>query len=190
MAKKDKAGLIVERVALEQLKEFPGNPMRHEERNLDAIRRSLVRFGQVDPLVVRRSTNEVLSGNGRIRVMRDLGWDSCDVVFVEVADDNAAKALVVSLNKTGLLAEFDYEALSAILRDLQTGGFDLLDTGFADFEIEPLLHGLDVKQSAEVHGDFSQIRYQIVVQCHSEQEQLELLNRFTVEGIECRALIS
>ena len=41
-----------ESVALETLSEDPSNPRAHSERNLDAIKASLERFGQQKPIVV------------------------------------------------------------------------------------------------------------------------------------------
>jgi ParB-like chromosome segregation protein Spo0J len=49
------------------------NARQHNERNLEAIKGSLARFAQVEPLVVQKSTGRVIGGNGRLVAMRALG---------------------------------------------------------------------------------------------------------------------
>lgn len=141
MAKKLKAGLVVERVPLDTINEAEVNPNKHPERNIAAIRTSLEQFGQVEPLVVRLANREVIGGNGRLQTMREMGWTEADVVFVDV-DDTQAKAMGLALNRTGQLAEWDFEELSGLMRDLQDSGVNLNDLGWADFEVEPLLRAV------------------------------------------------
>jgi len=136
--KKQNAGMNIVRVPLDQLVEPTHNPRVHLDRNKEAIRRSLEKFGQVEPLVVRQENNEVIGGNGRVTVMREMGWTAADVVFLDI-DEPTAIALGLALNKTSDLAEYDYQALGDVFRSLQEVGCDLADTGWADFEIEPLL---------------------------------------------------
>ena len=128
------AKLDTQTFKLSDLTEAPVNPMIHLERNLDAIRRSLLRFEQVSPLVIRAANSEVIAGNARLRVMRELGWEECECVVLDI-DEREAKALAVAMNKTGQLAEWDMQVTTDILRDLQAVDFDLLDTGFDVGEI-------------------------------------------------------
>ena len=58
--------LSIRRVSLSELVPDPANARAHNERNLDAIRASLARFGQAEPLVVQRSTRRVIGGHGRL----------------------------------------------------------------------------------------------------------------------------
>jgi hypothetical protein len=125
-------------VPLSDLQEAEVNPRIHAKRNLETIRSSLLTFGQVEPLVVRKANMEVIGGNGRLQVMRELGWIAADCVILDV-DENTAKTLGLALNKTGDLAEYDFQVLGGVLRDLKEAGIDLDDTGWADFEVEPLL---------------------------------------------------
>lgn len=134
----DTAKLKTQVVRLAELHEAAVNPRLHEDRNLDAIRRSLQRFGQVEPLLVRKANKEVIGGNGRLRVMRELGWKTVEVVLLDV-DEPTARALGVALNRSGELAEWDFQMLSDLMRELQGQEIDLTDLGWADYEIEPLL---------------------------------------------------
>lgn len=59
----------IERVPIATLHHDPANVRRHPEKNLDAIKASLARFGQQKPIVVS-SDNVVVAGNGTLAAER------------------------------------------------------------------------------------------------------------------------
>ena len=133
-------GLTIRRVALASLHQDPANARTHDARNLEAIRASLSRFGQAEPLVVRKKSGLVIGGNGRLEAMRSLGWDHCDVVELDV-DDLQATALGIALNRTAELAGWDDEVLARLSQSLREAGA-LEGTGFDDAEVDAMLAGL------------------------------------------------
>ena len=131
------ASLTIRRLPLSALQPDPSNPRSHDERNLDAIRASLQRFGQVDPLVVQKRTRRVIGGHGRLQAMKALGWTEADVVEVDL-DDVQATALNIALNRTGDLSSFDLPVLGKLLVSLKDAdAFDGL--GFTEKELGTLL---------------------------------------------------
>lgn len=123
------------KVAIADLIEDPKNARTHGERNLAAIRASLERFGQVEPLVVREGTNVVLGGNGRLSVMRALGWEQVTVVYFSGSDQEAC-ALALALNRTAELADWDTDMLAGALVSLDDSA--LGDLGWTDVELSKL----------------------------------------------------
>jgi DNA modification methylase len=137
------SGLIIKRVAIDALHPDPANARKHDERNLDAIRASLLRFGQREPIVVQARTQRVIGGHGRLTAMRGLGLTHCDVVEFD-CDDLQATALAIALNRTSELAEWDAPALTALLESLRAE--NALDgVGFSPAEIDDLIAGLDIE---------------------------------------------
>jgi DNA modification methylase len=110
-------------VPLASLHEDPANARKHGSKNLDAIRGSLLEFGQVEPLVIQKSTRKVIGGNGRLGVMRQLGWTHAKV-FEFDCDNAQATALGIALNRTAELAEWDQEALDKLLATVQVNDAD------------------------------------------------------------------
>lgn len=135
------AGLVIKRVAIDSLHPDPANARSHDERNLDAIRASLLRFGQREPLIVQAGTGRVIGGHGRLEAMKALGWTHCDVIEFE-CNDLEATSLAIALNRAGELAGWDAPALGALLESLRAE--NALDgVGFTTAEIDELLADLD-----------------------------------------------
>jgi DNA modification methylase len=128
--------LSIRRVPLAELHLDPANARSHPERNLDAIRASLARFGQAEPLVVQKRSQRVIGGNGRVVAMRALGWTHADVVELDL-DDLQATSLAIALNRTSELATWDLPTLSRLLDGLKAD--DSLDgVGFDPKEIDEI----------------------------------------------------
>jgi ParB-like chromosome segregation protein Spo0J len=133
--------LKVLHVAVDSLVEDESNTRKHNKRNLAAIKGSLEQFGQVEPLVVQKSTRMVIGGHGRLATLKEMGVKKVAIVEVDV-DDEKAKALSVALNRTGDLAGWDEAALSTALSELQTAGFDLSTIGFDEADLAKRFEGM------------------------------------------------
>ena len=116
----------------------PANVRKHPTRNLEAIRGSLAKFGQRKPIVVQKEGMVVRAGNGTLEAAKALGWEHIAALVVD-ENDVQATAFAIADNRTGELAEWDYQELGVQLEALQNEGFDLGELGWADFEVGPLL---------------------------------------------------
>jgi len=139
----------VEMIPLDALHQDPSNVRTHGELNMEAIRGSLARFGQVEPLVVQEKTGRVIGGNGRLEAMKQLGWEDCEVVRLDL-DDVQATALSIALNRTANLADWDEPALAAMLEVLREE--DALDgVGYTEDDLDELVQQL--RDQEEVDKD-------------------------------------
>lgn len=124
-------------MAVADLRVDPKNVRKHPERNIAAIVASIQDHGQVEPILIQTKTHRVIAGHGRLEALLRLGHKTAQVVEL-ACDAKTAKILGIRLNKTAELGEWDFQGLSEILSSLNIE--DQLRTGFADFEIEPLLN--------------------------------------------------
>ena len=127
----------IDMVNLADLVLDPRNAREHDRRNIDEIKRSLQAFGQHAPLVVQRSTNRVLIGNGRLQAMRELGWTEAAVFFVD-DDDQTAIRRALTDNRTSDLSTWNDDVLRELLDEI--GAIDV--PGWSQDEIDELL-GVD-----------------------------------------------
>ena len=143
--------LTLSTVALADLRPDPANPRTHDARNLAAIAASLREHGQVEPLLVQKSTMMVIGGNGRAEAMRTLGWTLARVALLDVSDTEARK-LSIALNRTGELAGWDEAVLARHLADLSSleGAFDVDALGFSTAEMDALVAAYVAEPMQEV----------------------------------------
>jgi DNA modification methylase len=143
--------LSIRRVPLASLHLDGSNARQHPAENLTAIKASLARFGQAEPLVVHKPTSRVIGGNGRLVAMREMGWTEADVVELEISETQAT-ALGIALNRTGESAEWDLPALGKLLESLQAEGA-LDGVGFNDAELQELLDNLAGQADLDIAQD-------------------------------------
>ena len=90
----------VTELPLERLIDAPWNPNQISPAMLLRLKQSIRRYGFVENLVVRKSTDcyyEVLGGNQRLKVLKELGHSSVSCVVVDL-DDAQARLLAQALN--------------------------------------------------------------------------------------------
>lgn len=186
-------------VPIDTLHFDPANAVTHDEANLDGIRGSLAVYGQVKPIVVRRANNVVIAGNGTLAAALSLGWTHLAAVFVEM-DGATAAGYAIADNRTSDLHTWDKEALDKLLREVSTGNDERLDAMLSELAKEKKLVPDDENEGsngtnddaadAAEDADTADQQLQLLVICQSAEQQAELLERFTSEGLECRALSS
>lgn len=130
--------LTIRTVKLSVLKASEHNARTHDSRNIAAIRASLERFGQVEPLVVQEGTNEIIGGNGRLEAMLAMGWGSAKVVYVDLSNEEQV-ALAAALNRTAELAGWDETLLYQQLSELSSIGIPVEDLGWTEQEFQSFI---------------------------------------------------
>ncbi len=131
--------LELNEVEVDSLKEYPDNP---RQGDILKISESLNQHGQYRPLTVNKRDNTILTGNHTWKAMKQLGWETCIVTYVDV-DDLQAKKIVLVDNRLGDIAGYDDELLSKMLQEIVDSG-DYLGTGFNANEIDELLQDMEV----------------------------------------------
>ena len=105
------------------VKPHPNNP---RVGDLKKIKKSIEINGFISPIIVHKSTNQVLAGNHRRMAAIELGKELIPAIIVDV-DDKTASAYMLADNKAGDGATYDEKALATFLGDLtSTYGDDAL----------------------------------------------------------------
>ena len=134
----------------------PANARKHDKRNIEAIKASLVRFGQVKPIVLHKNGKTVIAGNGTLQAAKELGWKRIAVVKTNLEGTDAT-AYGIADNRTAELAAWDIDTLAQLTENLDN---DMVsDIGFADGELDRLLGKDSELGTAEPFGGESLERY-------------------------------
>src|SRR6266542_2047290 len=101
-------------VDIDDLQPYGTSPRRG---SITTIAESLAEHGQYRPIVVRRETGEVLSGNHTLAAARSLGWTEVAATYVDCDAETAAKIVLVD-NRSNHVAGYDDRPLAQILTGL------------------------------------------------------------------------
>jgi hypothetical protein len=125
-----KANMEATKVSIETLKEFEGNPRKG---NIKHLAESLSANGQYKPIVVQKSTKQILAGNHLWKAAKELGWTEINIVEIDV-DNAQAKKIVAVDNRSADMGTYDESLLLELLSDI-----DLVGTGYEPHDIDDLL---------------------------------------------------
>lgn len=104
-------------VPLESLSLDPENARRHPRTNIEAIKSSLLAFGQRKP-VVFTAAGFVVAGNGTVEAAREIGWSEIAAVDSSDLSADEARAYALADNQTTDLSEWEAEKLREALSNL------------------------------------------------------------------------
>lgn len=132
------SNLNVKTVDIDSLGFDPANARRHDRKNLEIIKGSLLRFGQQSPLIVCKD-NLVRKGNGTLEAAKSLGWKKIDVIVTNLTGAELA-AYGIADNRSSDSSDWDDPALAKILSEIQIEDEELVEAcGFSEDEIKKLI---------------------------------------------------
>lgn len=188
-------------VPIGSLKADPRNARVHDEKNLAAIAASLRANGQQKPISVD-ADGVILAGNGTWTAAKSLGWKHIARVRCELTGAKA-RAWAIQDNRSAELADWDVVELEKQTQEIldELADFDIEDLGFDEKQFEALLdgdfetsHGFTSerkeKPAAEPKIAATAEQWKIVIECTSEAQQAELLEKLSRDGVKCRALVA
>jgi len=104
-------------MAIECLQKAGYNPRKNLQKNdpeYEALKKSIVELGMIDPIVWNECTGTVVGGHQRLTVLADLGYTTapCFVVNLSPAQEKQANVRLNSIK-----GAWDYDKLAAVLAD-------------------------------------------------------------------------
>ena len=180
--KRENSGRQIEMLPISSLKPYPKNARTHTPAQIARIAASITEFGWTNPVLID-DKGGIIAGHARVEAARKLGLPEVPCIRFEGLMKAQARAYVIADNKLALNAEWDEELLTLELTDLKILDFDLNLIGFDDKELEKLFaHPSTDAQSIEG-------KWQLLVDCADESQQIALMQRLENEGYQCRPLI-
>ena len=143
----------IQKISIEKLKPAEYNPrkdLKPEDEEYQKIKKSLVEFGYVAPVIVNADMT-VIGGHQRLKVLKELGYTEIECNVVDL-DKDKEKALNIALNK--ISGEWDNAKLEELLAELKETNIDMDMTGFSFDEVDNMLK--DITGSKEDDFDVDQ----------------------------------
>ena len=132
-----------EKIKLNLLKTNLNNVKTHNKKNIDAIKKSLKKFGQYTPLVVNKNNFEILKGVGTYMAMKQLNYQQCQVYFVNL-NENQENQLIVLDNRTSQLSQIDTQMIEKMFYDLKEEQIKI--TGYNQKEVDKIMNEISIKE--------------------------------------------
>lgn len=184
MGNSEKIIWTTDRRKLADLIPWSRNPRQIKREQARRLQESHAEFGQVETFAIGPG-NEVYNGHQRLAAWAEEYGPDLEVdvrVSSRPLTEKEREKLTVYLHK-GAVGEWNFDVLSEWdVPDLLEWGFSELELGIDNKQIE----SFDEKTEPEEIPE----QYMILIECETEQEQAELLERFNKEGLKCRALLS
>jgi|WetSurMetagenome_2_1015567.scaffolds.fasta_scaffold04641_4 ParB family transcriptional regulator, chromosome partitioning protein len=105
-------------ISIDQINAAPWNANVMDDRTIQRLRESISRYGLLQPLVVRptsKSQFEILSGNQRLKVLRENNYKRIPCVIVDLDD---AKAMLLAQALNGIHGEDDLAMKGSMLNKI------------------------------------------------------------------------
>ena len=160
--------LKTEQYNLNDLKYPESNVRVHGAKQIEELKRSYNKFGQIRPVVTDKD-GVILAGNGLVQALTELGVEKVEVLPMKNLSDNDKKKLMIADNKIYNLGRDDNDALFAMLESLD-GDYDV--PGFEDDTLKELLADLDdVDDSVMNYGTIDDVERETFERAGSNLEK-------------------
>lgn len=138
------------KISLDLLKEFPNNPRKITEKQIEVYKNLLERFGTVIPVIIDEN-NYVLSDYAKVEAARILGLKEINCTLASDLSEEEKQAIRIGEIRAVELGEWDYQKL---FEELSKIGEQINLTGFNIDELESLLPAqiLDTNEIKEVEA--------------------------------------
>lgn len=201
------------KASIKTLHSDPDNARVIQAKAQHGLKSSVTKFGDLSGIVFNDLSGELVCGHQRVRVLRRLGvkeWTRVNETegYIEHPetharfkirivewDDVTARAANLAANSPQIAGEYTDEAIDQIREIEAQLGEDFQDLAFGDLaaQLEKDLRKasrnmhLDDEGSEDESGDVTDT-FMVVIECETEEQQRELIERFTKEDLKVRAL--
>lgn len=154
MAKKRAAASTVmeemNNVPVDSLVSYPNNP-RNNENTIDAVKKSLQRFGYVKVSIGIDEKNVLLYGHTTLKAIKELGWPTVPKVSRIVGlDEKHKRAYRIADNRLSEMSYWDSDLLMSEMSFLKEQDFNIEDMGFSEMDLKDLTDKVDDKPQKAV----------------------------------------
>ena len=157
---------------LSEIIPYPNNP-RKNDAAVAAVAESIKQCGYCAPIIVDED-GVILAGHTRLKALKKLGWKEAEVVIRDGLTEEQKKKYRLLDNKTGELAEWDFNALALEIEAVDFGGFDF------GFDVATLQEGYG--ESFEIASGARDGVVQMTFTLSQEQSELIKTALQTVKG--------
>lgn len=143
----EQMGVKLKAVSVSELKDYENNP-RKNKKAVAAVAESIRQFGFKNPIIIDKN-GVIIAGHTRKAAAQKLGLETVPCIVADDLTPEQAAAFRLADNKTGELAEWDFDKLAEEVKALADFSVDLSAFGFDLSEFEERQEVEEVEDSEE-----------------------------------------
>ena len=171
--------LTITQININQLIQYSKNSRKHSKKQIDALAKSIQRFGFNVPIVIDEHFT-ILAGHARVEAAQKLNIEKVPVVQIKHLSELDKKAFIIADNSISTMATWDYDVLQEELKILKTENYQ-------EYKDITNLEWAESKQKLD-YKDIEPV-FDLVVECKDEKSVQHLYEELTEKGYTCRAHI-
>lgn len=156
----------IRQVHRSEIKNAPYNPRKINDYQLQGLKRNLKKVGLLHPLTWNEVTGNLISGHQRLKIIDQIEKSEDYLLTVSVVrmDEKTEKEQNIFLNATTFTGEFDFEALTTMLPDIDafSAGLDEYDLNIIGVTLEQEQHDEETTEEDDMFTDMQQSKKQAV----------------------------
>ena len=178
----------IETIPTGELIPYARNAKKHDDSQVAKLAGSIKEFGFNNPVLIDKD-NGIIAGHGRIMAAQKLGLETVPCIRLGHLTDTQRRAYILADNRLAEIGGgWDDEMLKLELADLRELDMDFDVMGFDGDAIESILNPGEKEDEQDAnYGEFSS-QYAVTVICSGEDQQRELFERLTSEGLTCKVV--
>lgn len=149
--------LKIVQIPVDKLTPYANNTRKHEQRDIDQIKASILADGFNDPIGVWGKDNVIVEGHGRWMACKELGYKTVPCIRLDHLTDDQRKEYAIRHNRSAEFSTWDFKILAEEIADLEAEGVDLSGLEFRlnreNEEYRPLTGSGAVEYGEEAFGD-------------------------------------
>lgn len=167
---------------LTEIKPYEKNAKRHDEKQVNAVAKSIEEFGFVQPIVVDKN-GVIVIGHCRYEAAKQLGLEKVPCVTAEELTEQEIDALRLVDNKTNE-SHWDFDVLGEEIGNIPD--IDFTEYNFGDFELLMLRNDFeDDYEPPETEEQETQVKTsgRIIIIMHGETEEQFIKELFGISEL-------
>lgn len=132
----------IELIPYLDVREYKNNPRKNKQA-VSAVKASIEKFGFNGGILID-SNNEIIAGHTRYKALVELGYKEIPCIRITDLDENKIKALRIADNKSGELADWDWDLLERELKIISNQEINFEDFGFGKDYLDSLFKQNDL----------------------------------------------
>lgn len=116
--------LKIEYIEISKIKPYERNARKHEDFDIDAIAKSIEKYGFDDPIGIWGADNIIVEGHGRLLAAKKLGINEVPIIRLDHLTEKERREYALVHNKVAELSDWDFDLLADELEGLDFDGFD------------------------------------------------------------------